>query len=129
MKPLHEKLKELRQEKGWSLRDAAKKIPLSHTAYAKFENGLTDPTWSYLVRLAKIYGINPIELVHHEIVTLRGLEHQHKIDDIYDVLIAMNKELRNLTEEREQVQDLKNEINALKKAIEVLKKTIEKKRK
>lgn len=93
MKALHLKLKELREENGWSIRQFAKMIPMSHVGYAKIEAGTTHPAWDRILRFADIFRISPAELVHAEVVTLRGLEKQHKIDDLYEAIQGVNNEL------------------------------------
>jgi transcriptional regulator with XRE-family HTH domain len=99
MKPIEIKIKELRLEKGWTLREAAKKFPMSFSGYSNLENGKTPPPWDRILQVAKIYEISLNELINSESVTNQDLENQHKIDDLYDILNGVNKELKFILEE------------------------------
>jgi transcriptional regulator with XRE-family HTH domain len=94
MKPLHQKIKELRLEKGWSIREMAQKIYMSHTAYANIENNNTPPAWDRILKIAKIHGISPLELLGSDAVTQQQIEDQIKFDDLYEILLGINKELQ-----------------------------------
>ncbi|MCU0441295.1 MAG: helix-turn-helix domain-containing protein [Bacteroidia bacterium] len=109
MKSLCEKITDLRIEKGWTVREMASKIPMSHAAYIKIEKGITQPSWDRILRIATIHGISPAELVHSEVVTLRELKTQTHIDDLFEILNGMNLELRGL---RDDLAKLKHSIKA-----------------
>jgi transcriptional regulator with XRE-family HTH domain len=94
MKPLNIKIKELRLEKGWTLRETAKKFPMSHSGYSNLETGKTPPPWDRILQVAKIHEIPLNELVNSESVTIQDIENQHKIDDLYYILMGVNKELQ-----------------------------------
>ena len=53
---LEERIKRARMAAGLSLREAAAKAGLSHTAIAKFEKGQATPTSKSLIQLARAYG-------------------------------------------------------------------------
>lgn len=53
---LEERIKRARMAAGLSLREAAAKAGLSHTAIAKFEKGQATPTSKSLIQLARTYG-------------------------------------------------------------------------
>lgn len=94
MKPLNVKIKELRLEKGWTLRETAKKLSMSHSGYSNLENGKTPPPWDRILQIANIHEISLNELVNSESVTTQDMELQHKIDDLYYILMGVNKELQ-----------------------------------
>ena len=52
----HERIKELRINKGISQMDLAKATGISQSAIAKWELGRTEPTASAIVMLAKFFG-------------------------------------------------------------------------
>ncbi len=99
MKPINIKIKELRLEKGWTLRETAQKFPMSHSGYSNLENGKTPPPWDRILQIAKIYDIPLTELVNSESVTIHDLEDQHKIDELYHILMGVNKELQSIQSE------------------------------
>ncbi|MDE5592601.1 MAG: helix-turn-helix domain-containing protein [Clostridiales bacterium] len=49
------RLRELREEKGVSMIELARAIGVSDAAVCKWENGLTEPKLSYVVRLAEYF--------------------------------------------------------------------------
>jgi transcriptional regulator with XRE-family HTH domain len=57
-KDLAVRLKELREDKRWSLREAAEKTGVSKSMLSKIERSLTSPTATVLGRLAEGFGIS-----------------------------------------------------------------------
>ena len=51
------RLKELREERGWSMRDAAKFLGKSYTTYVNHEKEYREPNSEDLVAYAKAYGV------------------------------------------------------------------------
>ena len=59
----HERLKRLREAKGWNLRHLAKKCHVSEEHLAVLEaDSRHVPTWRDISRLASALGINPVYL-------------------------------------------------------------------
>jgi Zn-dependent peptidase ImmA (M78 family)/DNA-binding XRE family transcriptional regulator len=54
---LGERIKRAREAAGLSLRAAAEKTDLSHTAISKFEKGIATPTSNSLIQLARAFGV------------------------------------------------------------------------
>lgn len=57
-----EKIHFLRQLKNWSQEDMANKLGISVNGYAKIERGETDVALSRLKQIAKVLGIELVEL-------------------------------------------------------------------
>ena len=87
MKPLNEKIKELRIEKGYTLRSFAKEIPISFVAYRNIEEGITHPPWDRILRISKIFDIEVTELIHAENNTLK-MNYEEKFDSLNKKLLA-----------------------------------------
>ena len=94
MNNLPQKIKKLRLDKGWSIRKMASKIPMSHSGYANIESGRTPPARDRIQQIASIHKLNPAELVHEKSLPLNELDNQHKIDDLYDILGGINRDLQ-----------------------------------
>ena len=60
---LGEVLKEHRPESGMTQEFVAERMGVSRQAVSKWENGTADPSTSNLLKLARLYGITPEELV------------------------------------------------------------------
>lgn len=58
-----QKLKELRKEKGWSVRKLAQKVGVSKSTVSDVELGKRKPTANYLIKVAKALNIDEIELL------------------------------------------------------------------
>lgn len=54
-----EKLKILRKQRGYSLRDLAKQLNLSHTAINKFEKNLIKPDSKTLIKICQVFDVKP----------------------------------------------------------------------
>lgn len=60
---VHEKIKFIRQLKGWSQEDMAEKLAMSINGYGSIERGETNVNLSRLEQIAEIFGIELSELV------------------------------------------------------------------
>lgn len=63
---IHEKLKAIRQCKGWTQEEIAEKLDWAVNSYAKIERGEADIKFDKLRKLAKILGMDVHELVDAE---------------------------------------------------------------
>jgi len=59
---VHEKIRFMRQSKGWSQEDMADKLNLSVNGYANIERGETDVQLSRLEKIAETFGMELLEL-------------------------------------------------------------------
>ncbi|MDM8564656.1 helix-turn-helix transcriptional regulator [Candidatus Halobeggiatoa sp. HSG11] len=116
---IYEKIKFLRQHKGWSQEEMAEKLQMSVSGYANIERGLTDVQISRLEQVSEILGINVLELLSFGEKNLQL------------VLLGDNNQLINSSEEQLQnkleqalfkIEQQQKEINYLKEIIELLKK-------
>ena len=62
-KTLGETLKELRTEKNMTQEFVAESLGISRQAVSKWENGTSEPSTSNLIAIAKLYGVEPEELL------------------------------------------------------------------
>lgn len=58
---LSEKLKELRKNKGWTQKEAAKECQVSRPAWGSYEEGRATPPIVVLKRIREIFGLSTIE--------------------------------------------------------------------
>jgi transcriptional regulator with XRE-family HTH domain len=59
---VHEKIRSIRQSKGWSQDKMAEKLELSVNGYANIERGETDVQVSRLEQIAETFGMDLLEL-------------------------------------------------------------------
>ena len=60
---VHEKIKFIRQLKGWSQEDMAEKLAMSINGYGSIERGETNVNLSRLEQIAQLFGMELSELV------------------------------------------------------------------
>jgi transcriptional regulator with XRE-family HTH domain len=61
--PVHEKIKFIRQLKGWSQDEVAEKLAMSANGYGSIERGETDVNLSRLEQIAGVFGMELSDLV------------------------------------------------------------------
>lgn len=108
MKTLGKKIRLLRQQKGWTQQDVAKKLDVSIPAFSKMETGITDLNLSRLNQIAKLFNLTLVQLVSNS-----------ETDDVKDY----TKEIRLLNEKLQQKGD---EVIQLRKKIIALYEQLEK---
>lgn len=54
-----QKLRRLRQQRGWSQGVVASKIDVVQQAYSHYETGRVEPSVSMLLKLAEVFAVNP----------------------------------------------------------------------
>ncbi|WP_293879802.1 helix-turn-helix domain-containing protein [Sphingobacterium sp. UBA1498] len=108
MKTLGKKIRLLRQQKGWTQQDVAKKLDVSIPAFSKMETGITDLNLSRLNQIAKIFNLTLVQLISNS-----------ETDDVKDY----TKEIRFLNEKLQQKGD---EVIQLRKKIIELYEQLEK---
>ena len=63
MNALGKKIRLLRQGKGWSQEDVAKRLDISIPAFSKIETGITDVNLSRLNQISKLFGLTLVQLL------------------------------------------------------------------
>lgn len=63
---IHEKIRFIRQLKGWSQEDVANKLDMSTNGYGSIERGDTDVNLSRLRQIAEVFGIRLSDLVESD---------------------------------------------------------------
>lgn len=58
-----QRITQLRTERNMSQNQLAKAMEISRQAVSKWENGTADPSTSNLLKLAKLFGLSPEELI------------------------------------------------------------------
>jgi transcriptional regulator with XRE-family HTH domain len=61
-KTLGRTIRELRETRGWSQEEVARRIGVGHLAVGKWERDQANPAADNLIKLAKLYGVAPQEL-------------------------------------------------------------------
>ncbi|MCQ9615356.1 XRE family transcriptional regulator [Paenalcaligenes niemegkensis] len=59
---LAERVRWLRQQRGWTLEQAGRACVVATSSLSKIENGLSSPTYDVLLRIAKGFGVDVAEL-------------------------------------------------------------------
>lgn len=55
-------IKELREKRGWTLRDLEEKTRWSHQTVSNLELSKSDLTWSKMQKLAEVFDCHPLEI-------------------------------------------------------------------
>lgn len=84
------KLKELRKEKGYTQEQMANILEIGQSAYAKWENGRTEPNFGLLLRLSKILDVSTDYLLGNESENSLNDDHLHLLEikskEIYSLI-------------------------------------------
>lgn len=67
-KQIATRLRELRDDKGWSQETAARHIGCSWRAVQRWERGHAQPSWDSVELLAKAYGVTPSQIIGQDSV-------------------------------------------------------------
>lgn len=125
---LHEKIRSMRQQQGWSQEQMADKLNMSVSGYAHIERGETDIQLSRLEQIAKVLGMDLLELLsfgEKNIVCFAGDNNQHiwqilGVTESQEVLHELEKcQLLNMQKDR-LLEQKDNEINYLRNLIQCL---------
>lgn len=63
MMQLHEKIRLIRQFKGWSQEETANYLEMSASAYGSIERGETDVNYSRLQQISRVFGMDVADLI------------------------------------------------------------------
>jgi transcriptional regulator with XRE-family HTH domain len=90
---LAEKLKKLRQERGWSQEYLAQMVGIGQQYISKYESGKQSPSFKTLEKLADTFGVSVDFLRTKEKIDLSGLNiKDKKLLDLLNELDALNEE-------------------------------------
>ena len=107
MKTLGQKFKILRQRHGYNQHYIAKILDISVPAYSKIETGLTDPNFSRIIEMAKIYDMDirqflnvgeADDIIAREVESLRL-----KIIDLESNIMRLQKKLIEVYEREDEL--------------------------
>lgn len=102
---LGERIKSLREERGWTQEELAKKISIGQQYISKYESGKAFPSFKTLEKLADAFGVSVDFLRMKEKINFEGL---HVSDPRF---IELLNELDGLSEE--DLLTIKNVIEAI----------------
>ena len=57
MVELADRLRELRQERGWTQGRVAERLGVPPSVISAYENGIRQPSYEVLIKLARLYGV------------------------------------------------------------------------
>ena len=107
MKTLGKKIRLLRQQKGWTQQDVAKKLDVSIPAFSKMETGITDLNLSRLNQIAKLFNLTLLQLVSNS-----------DTDDVKDYTNEISILNKKLQQKDDQIIQLRKKIIDLYEQIE-----------
>jgi transcriptional regulator with XRE-family HTH domain len=126
---LYEKIRTIRQLKGWSQEEIAHRLNMSVSGYGSIERGETDVNLSRLENIAKIFEIDLSELFnlneknifvgdHNQHISQinsssNAKELQHELEKSHLIIEQQTKEINYL---KQQMNDLREINDLLKKA-------------
>lgn len=130
---LHEKIRFIRQLKGWSQEEIANKLEMSVNGYGSIERGETDVKLSRLERIAHIFGMELLELLDLNEKTVFNLTGDHYTQFHFSHINSSSIEQTELKHElekahlindqqKQEIAHLQEEITYLKKMINLMEK-------
>ncbi len=117
-----QKIRLLRQEKGYSQESMAEMLDMSLSGFAKMERGETDISASRIEQIAKVFLIEPLDLLMRgENTNIANFNHSHLFNGInYGSLQYMDR--------MQELNSLKNILQRFEQRIEMLEKKLENKK-
>src|SRR5699024_4999694 len=85
------RLKECRNERGWTQEGISKMLSIKRPRYAKYETGENEPDYATLIKLADLFGVSTDYLLGRD---EDGLDNQS--NDATYLLFALNNHLKDL---------------------------------
>ena len=86
------RIKELREAKGISMKEAARLLGMPYTTYVNYEKGLREPTSEILIQIADFFGVSIDFLVGRKADGVRGVFELHEAETI----ITLPSEKKNV---------------------------------
>jgi transcriptional regulator with XRE-family HTH domain len=100
MKKLGDILRLLRLQRSWSQEDVAHELNMSLAGYAKIERNITDITLSRIRQLAKLYGLNPSELLALGEKQTRHFNYQKLLEEKDKEIMKLQQKIIELIERK-----------------------------
>jgi transcriptional regulator with XRE-family HTH domain len=121
---VYEKIRFMRQSKGWSQEDIAEKLDMSVNRYANIERGETDVQLSRLEKIADTFGIELLDLFNfaEKNVFYWSGDNNHLIKSLQSTNFSEEKNEHELEKAHLLLQQQQKEIAYLKEIISLLKK-------
>ena len=101
-------IRQLRQKKGWSQGEVAKRLQISIPAFSKIETGITDINISRLEQIAALFGVSTMDIISREGEN-PNLLNSDEVVSLKNKLLAREEEIIKL---QKKVIDLYEEIRA-----------------
>ena len=87
---LHEKLQQLRKEKGWTQEELAELLYVSRTAISKWESGRGYPSIDSLKAISKLFKVSIDDLLSgEELISLAETEQKEKTQNMRDFIFGV----------------------------------------
>lgn len=108
MKTFGKNIKTLRQAKGWSQEQVAKRLGITAPAFSKIECGLTDVNLSRLEQIAMLFELSVVELLtFHDVEAQKLLVHEKegmkgRLAEREAEIISLQKKIIHLLEGSQQ---------------------------
>lgn len=84
------KLQEIRKSKGIKATQAAAKLGITRNALWNYENGKRAPSFSMLIKMAKLYGVSVADFVDESKYIETAAENTGEMDDLRVDLSALD---------------------------------------
>lgn len=124
---VYEKIKTMRELKGWTQEDVAEKLELSVAGYSKIERGKTKLNLDKLEQIAQLFNLDIIELlsINDKNICFLISENSQLSSNYYassEATIIENEKLKlSLSHKEELLKQKDNEIASLKEIIALFK--------
>jgi transcriptional regulator with XRE-family HTH domain len=125
---LHEKIRFIRQLKGWSQEEVANQLEMSVNGYGSIERGETDVKLSRLEQIAQVFGMELLELFglnERSVFNLIGIYHTQFHHSLINSSSIEQTDLKHELEKANLINEqLQKEIIYLKEEITYLRGTM-----
>lgn len=95
-KQIARRLRELRQERGWTQEDASRRIGCSWRSLQRWERGHSQPTWDSLEELARGYNVTPSQIIGQEAMDGKPQSLESRVDQLSLQVAMLETQLNNL---------------------------------
>ncbi len=113
---IHDKIRKIRDYKGFTQDYMAEKLSLSQKAYSKIERGEVKLDWNRINEIALLLEVSPVDLVSNDyIFTFNNCSQSGKIETINNLSTELKETYEKLIKEMENtINSLKVELNSYK---------------
>jgi|JI10StandDraft_1071094.scaffolds.fasta_scaffold96503_1 transcriptional regulator with XRE-family HTH domain len=113
---IHDKIRKIRDYKGFTQDYMAEKLSLSQKAYSKIERGEVKLDWNRINEIALLLEVSPVDLVSNDyIFTFNNCSQSGKIETINNLSTDLKETYEKLIKEMENtINSLKVELNRYK---------------